>query len=76
MHIPQLQHGTILRVYFESCLDLPAKRIRPPAEPMQKVASPVPAQSSLDSHFGHPERRDDTAASQYLTSPLLWVLRV
>lgn len=39
----ELSHGE----YIESCLNLPAKRIRPPAEPIQKVASPVPAQFSL-----------------------------
>lgn len=41
-----------------------------------KVASPVPAQFSLDSHFGHPERQDDTATFQCLLFAALWVLAV
>lgn len=36
MHIPQLQYRTILPMYIKSCLNLPAKRVRPPAEPVPK----------------------------------------
>lgn len=38
MHIPQLRVRNYPTgvVYIESCLNLPAKRIRPPAEPIQK----------------------------------------
>lgn len=69
MHIPQLQHGTILRVYIEILSQFACQEDTFSCRADPKVASPVPDQFSLDSHFGHPETQDDTATFQCLPSP-------